>query len=299
MTRLRMLIPTLALVLVCTAITNVQPHLTAAETPTAEVEGEAPPPAPAAETAGEGEATEPAEPEVRQASTLVQRFNQGGITMWILLGLSFIGGSFAVERLARLRRSRIKPANIVRELVPLWRAGDHEGIKRVCERRPSVVSTAVGLMLEHRRLPGAEVSAIVGDEFNRLIREHLQRAYPLAVVATLAPLLGLLGTVSGMIDAFETVAIVGQMGDASILADDISKALVTTAFGLIVSIPALGLYHFFRSRTNNLALEAEEAVNGLLGTWFHTAEPIAAVPDPKAKDTTEAKAGDGAATVKP
>jgi biopolymer transport protein ExbB len=72
-----------------------------------------------------------------------------------------------------------------------------------------------------------------------------------------------------MIDSFEVVAIAGSLGDASLLAGGISKALITTAFGLIIAIPALGLYHHFRSKTHDLSLELEEVVNNLMGTWFY------------------------------
>ena len=76
------------------------------------------------------------------------------------------------------------------------------------------------------------------DRSVSVVRRHLLRAYPLAVIATTAPLLGLLGTVSGMIGAFDTVAMMGELGDAGALGGDISKALVTTMVGLVVAIPA-------------------------------------------------------------
>jgi len=137
------------------------------------------------------------------------------------------------------------------------------------DKQPSVLGSAIRVLVRHRHLPGSDASALAGDEVSRLMRRHLQKAYPLAIVATLSPLLGLLGTVTGMIDAFEVVAIAGSLGDASLLASGIAKALVTTAFGLIVAIPALGLYHHFRSRTHELSLEVEEEAGELISEWFH------------------------------
>ena len=101
----------------------------------------------------------------------------------------------------------------------------------------------------------------------------------LSFVAGSAPLLGMLGTVTGMIDAFEVGAIAGSLGDASMLAGGIAKALITTAFGLLVAIPALGLYHHYRGKTHELALEVEEELNELLRAWFLT--------DPKASGIKE------------
>ena len=92
--------------------------------------------------------------------------------------------------------------------------------------------------------------------------------YPLAAVAGLSPLLGLFGTVLGMIESFEMVAIAGSMGDPALLASGISKALVTTAFGLFVAIPALAAYHVFKLRTNYLANVLDREVTDLSSRWL-------------------------------
>jgi len=109
---------------------------------------------------------------------------------------------------------------------------------------------------------------IAGDIASREIAQQLQRAYPLAVVATLEPLLGLLGTVLGMIESFDSIVQTGTVGDPSLLAAGISKALVTTAVGLIIAIPFLGLYHYFKSRTNYFASILEEEVTDLISEWL-------------------------------
>jgi len=71
-----------------------------------------------------------------------------------------------------------------------------------------------------------------------------------------------------MIGAFESVALAGEMGDPSIMAGDISYALITTAIGLVIAVPALSAYHFFRIRTNMLALGLEEQLGHLISRWF-------------------------------
>jgi biopolymer transport protein ExbB len=109
---------------------------------------------------------------------------------------------------------------------------------------------------------------MAGDVASRDLRRHLQKAYPLAVVATVSPLLGLLGTVIGMIGAFDKVAAAGSLGDASVLGGDISKALITTGAGLTIAVPALVLYHYFKSRTNLYAIMLEEEVGELITEWY-------------------------------
>ena len=107
---------------------------------------------------------------------------------------------------------------------------------------------------------------------SRAVGRQLQRTYPLAIVATVSPLLGLLGTIIGMIEAFQKVAIMGDTGDASVLADSIGKALITTAIGLIVAIPALSAYHYFKMKINNLGIRIEEEMDEMLALWL-TPEP--------------------------
>ncbi len=87
-------------------------------------------------------------------------------------------------------------------------------------------------MVKHRDFSFNDIGTVAEDIVSREVRQEQQKAYPIAVIATLAPLLGLLGTVIGMINSFEAVALAGSMGDPSIMASDISFALVTTAMGL-------------------------------------------------------------------
>ena len=89
-------------------------------------------------------------------------------------------------------------------------------------------------------------------------------ARPLAVIGDIAPLLGLMGTVTGMIKAFDVVAKAGALGRTELLATGISEALLTTAFGLLVAVPSLVAYHWFRGRADAVAREMEDACLGLV-----------------------------------
>jgi biopolymer transport protein ExbB len=163
----------------------------------------------------------------------------------------------------------------------------HQMVART-EESPSVLGRVLAFVATHRHASAADVSAATGDISSREIRRHLQRAYPLAVVATLSPLLGLLGTVIGMIEAFDVVVLVG-MGDAQALAGGISKALITTMVGLTIAIPALFAYHAFKSRTNLFALTLEEEVTELISD--HLMGRAAAAPgsgEPRPKEAAHA-----------
>lgn len=128
-------------------------------------------------------------------------------------------------------------------------------------------------MLEKRHGPHDAVAGACGDIASRELRQHQQKAYPLAVVATVAPIIGLLGTVVGMVESFHAIAYGGGMGNPALLAGGISKALVCTAAGLTVALAALAAHHFFKHRVIAYGLQLEKTVNGLLDECAADAKP--------------------------
>ena len=203
---------------------------------------------------------------------LKQKFEAGGATMWVILFLSVAALAFVLERVCRLRRGAIAPSGLAAEADRLWRDGQLDRLEDLCHRRRSILSRVILFVVRHRDNPVSDINDAAGDIASRSMARHLMLTYPLAAVATLSPLLGLFGTVLGMIESFEMVAIAGEMGDPSILATGISKALVTTAFGLFVAIPTLFFYHLFRLRTNYLGKALEEEASTLISEWLMSKE---------------------------
>lgn len=191
---------------------------------------------------------------------LLQQLAAGGAGLWVIGALSVLAIAVAIERFHRFRPSHVLPPGLVDEVLPLWQAGRFDDLDALLVRRDSVLARALRFLVAHRGRWTPEVLGTRTGEFvSRELRLQQQRAYPLAVVATVAPIVGLLGTVVGMIEAFHVIAFNGGLGDATLLAGGISKALINTAAGLSVALPALGLHHFFRHRlvTGGLALEAQ------------------------------------------
>jgi biopolymer transport protein ExbB len=214
--------------------------------------------------------TEPAEaaPDTGTPNVLLEKLRESGNTGIALLLISVVAFSFAFERVFNLRKSNITPAGLAAKADERWRAGDIDGVKTLAASSSSALGRVILAIAEHQNAGHSDVSVLAGDVAGREMRGHLQRAYPLAVAATISPLLGLFGTVYGMIGAFESVALAGEMGDPSIMAGDISYALITTALGLVIAVPTLAAYHFFRIRTNMLALGLEEQLSHLISRWF-------------------------------
>lgn len=193
---------------------------------------------------------------------------EGGYTMVALGALSVGLVVFISERAIRLRGRKIIPEPLADRVVKLVREGQYDEVLALCRKDGSVFASAAGFVVEHRKMDPQLVLTGAGDLSARAIDSELERGYPLAVIAGLAPLLGLLGTMIGMIEAFELVKVFGDDGGASLLAGSISKALITTAVGLILAIPALVACHVFRHRVNSLASRLELATDRVFQTCF-------------------------------
>lgn len=206
----------------------------------------------------------------------------GGLTVVALLVLLTAGVAFALERAIGGRENRIAPTKIFHQFKALTAKRDFAIIAELAAKDDSALSRIVAFISANHFSDFNQVATAAADIGSQEVQRHQQRAYLLMVVATAAPLLGLLGTIIGMIEAFQTVAIAGSMGDASILADSISKALITTAVGLIVAIPFLLLYHYFRYRISVHALTLEKQTTELVFLWFNqhpsNIEPQAIAP---------------------
>ena len=201
-------------------------------------------------------------------TTVIEQIRNGGIPMGFLIVLAVVGIVLILERFMKLTRGNVSPDGLLDQAKARWREGDFASVQKLGEENPSALGKIIAFLAENRDAQYAALNDGAGEIAAREIQKHQQRNYWLAVVGTLSPLLGLLGTVLGMIAAFQAVAMAGDIGDVSMVADGIYKALSTTAAGLIIAIPMLGFYHFLKGRTNQLALELEDAGSHLIIQWF-------------------------------
>ena len=194
---------------------------------------------------------------------------QGGTTMIFIGLLSILGIGCALERFAHMSRSRIVPDGFSAEVIELWKAGKTDDVARLCKDNNSMLARVVETMLQHKDSKDyAEVKMFAEDKVGRELRLENRKAAMLSTAATLAPLLGLFGTVFGLLGAFQTVAQLGEMGNAAVLADDIGKALITTVGGLAVSMPCLFVFGLIKNKLNLYAVLLEEEVADLVNQLF-------------------------------
>src|SRR5688572_21455974 len=188
----------------------------------------------------------------------------GGPVMVPLALCSVIALMYGIERLLRLRASVLGTSGLEDELLAAVRAGGTRRGIELCELRPSPAARVMRTALVRWPAPFAEREKLVEEAALREVRALSGNLRPLHYIAMLAPLLGFLGTVYGMIVAFTTVALHSAVGKPELLAAGISQALITTAAGLTIAIPAQVAYYWLKSRVERFA-RAVEAMYAKLG----------------------------------
>lgn len=201
----------------------------------------------------------------------------GGVVMLPLLACSVVMLAIVIERFWTLQKKRIAPDNLVAQVWQWARAGtlDERRIHNLRASSPLGRVLAAGLINRHRERTQMKEGI---EEVGRHVVFELGRYISvLGTIAAIAPLLGLLGTVIGMIRIFGAVTKVG-MGDPSIMAGGISEALVATATGLLVAIPAMMFYRYFNRRVEGFVVTMElEALK--LVEVLHGERPVDGEPD--------------------
>lgn len=187
---------------------------------------------------------------------MIEFLKQGGPVMWPLSLCSVLALAIIVERLINLRPAKVLPEDEVEHLGSLISGGLLEQAEDYCERRPGPLTNIVAAALDARSEPPEGIRQVVVDQGRQEVPRLQKYLGVLGTVASVSPLLGLLGTVLGMIEVFRIVSNQG-IGQADSLAGGISQAMITTAAGLTIAIPSLVAYNAFSDRANSLILEME------------------------------------------
>lgn len=187
-------------------------------------------------------------------------FEKGGPVMWPLLALSILGITVIFWRWWALRQATSGLVAFMSDLRHKLVSRDVPGAIVVCERHKGPVAAIVKAGLLRYGRPKDELERALEDASAHELAE-LERGLPvLATVAMISPLLGFLGTVTGMINSFEALASVGLNNPAAV-ASGISEALITTAAGLAIAIPVQMAYNYFVTNVNSIVRSMESAAH--------------------------------------
>ncbi|MCE9606545.1 MAG: MotA/TolQ/ExbB proton channel family protein [Planctomycetia bacterium] len=213
----------------------------------------------------------PLPPKEIPAINLFELANAGGPLMYPIYLASVAVVCFSFERMLGLRRRKLMPPKLIQELGELSkRQGgvDPRAAYRACMKYPSVASTVIRAVLLKIGRPYAELEATLKEVNEREAEKLYKNVRPIELQVSVAPLIGLLGTVQGMIMAFfDTANSTLHTNKAELLARGIYVALVTTFAGLCVAIPAAVLAHYFEGRIQSLFRDLDEFVLAMLPQW--------------------------------
>jgi biopolymer transport protein ExbB len=191
---------------------------------------------------------------------LLATLRDGGILMIPLVGCSFALVLFGVERAVNLRTARVVPRLFVTRFIEQLQDGQlaRGPALDACDANGSPVARVFAAAVRRWGRPAVEIEQAAIDACEREINRLRRYRRVFNGVATIGPLLGLLGTVFGLIRSFNDVASVGAMGRPDLLARGFGEALITTAAGLLVAIPAMVLHWWFTGRVDRLAMRLDE-----------------------------------------
>lgn len=190
-------------------------------------------------------------------------FVQGGLMMYPLTLCSILTVAITLERAFSLRRHRIIRGEIVSVIENINGPEDIGLAVSVCNQYEGPFAQVVRAGLNNRHLTPDEIRESIVDQGRQEMGKLQKGIVVLETVASVSPLLGLLGTVLGMIKVFREISEVG-IGQGNLLAGGIAEAILTTGAGLFIAIPSLVFFNFFSSKAESLVLEIEKYSNALL-----------------------------------
>ncbi len=182
---------------------------------------------------------------------------KGGVVMIPIALCSLISLAIFLDRLFYLRRGKIIPPELVEEVEGLIRESKIQEAIYICRRSSSSMSAIILAGISNLGRPREIIKETIEEVGRREVASLGRFSTVLGTVASISPLLGLLGTVTGMIKVFQVISVQG-VGNPGSLAGGISEAMISTAAGLVVAIPTLVIYRYFTSKVDMLVMEMEE-----------------------------------------
>lgn len=189
--------------------------------------------------------------------SLWELVKSGGPLMWPIGATSVVAVAYAFERWLGLSRAKLGPERFGRDVVEAAKSSGPTNALEVCKRESTPLARILSVALTYASAAPNEREKRVEDVASDEVRKLGANLRPLLVVYVVAPLLGLLGTVWGLIEAFATIAMKQGLGKPELLASGVYQALVTTAAGLTVAIPTVIVYYYLKGRIEGFARRTE------------------------------------------
>lgn len=196
-------------------------------------------------------------------TNILDFFIKGGLFMFLLLALSVVAGTIMILRASALRYNSVLPPAISDEIESLQPGDSLDHLQGLIRKHPSPLSRVLATLIQHLSWPRSEVIEAVQTRARHEVA-RMERGLVFIEIATgIAPLLGLLGTLSGLVSIFSAVG-----ADPAAVARGIAEALNTTMGGLAVAVPCLVAFSYFQRRIEVMAIEMESLVAELVGKCY-------------------------------
>lgn len=210
-------------------------------------------------------------------NTLIELFIKGGFAMWPLLATSVFGLAIMLDRAIVLLSSHVSFDGLIDRLRPLVRNRQIDHAVELLRGYRGPLAYVALVYLQHLSHPRELRDEIVGREASRQVARLEKRLTWLGTLASVATLLGLLGTVTGLVSAFHQIEVKAGHVQPGDLAAGIWEALITTVFGLVIAIPCLAAYHFLDNLAARAALQLQWLTT-YLDEWLYDGSDGAARP---------------------
>ena len=179
----------------------------------------------------------------------------GGWCGWIIVFFSFVGLALIIEHAVNIKRDKIVPPQLIDEIEGMFENEEYQEALELCESEPNFLTNVLAAALPKINQGFETMKSAMADVAEEEAIKLQQKISYLSLVGNISPMLGLFGTVTGMIQAFQTIARVGAAVTPADLANGISIALVTTFQGLLVAIPCTVAFFIFRNKVVRVVLE--------------------------------------------
>lgn len=225
------------------------------------------------------------------AGTVWQFFSAGGPFMWPLLACSIMAVTTIVHRGMALRRKNVLPLVIESEIERLVPGGSAERLARIVQHDNSSLARLVKMALQHLRAPRNETVEVVETKARHELVVLERGLIVLEIITGIAPLLGLIGAVSGLVHVFSALGISSGASNTQQVARGIAEALNATVFGLSIAVPSLIAFSYFSKKIEVMSIEMETLVVELIGKCYYgRSKREEGVPHTQSRPTSTAPA---------
>jgi len=212
--------------------------------------------------------TTPNEPQVQSSTNPAQGGSaMKSVIIGMLIAISVLSLTFIIERGLALRKNKVIPPDLSEAQRILQQTNDIDTLRTYCQHYPSPYANLLTCAIDHRHLPRQENADTLQTRARHEVSKLERGLVVLEIVTGIAPLLGLVGTIFGLITLFQSMGVPGA--DTSHFSEGISIALYATLLGLAVAIPSLTAWSFYTKRIETLAVEMETGCDEFLRSHYH------------------------------